>query len=189
MKSIFLLLFSISLLFSADLNSTIVNADTKYYNSLLNKISKEKKKSNELDLQKTLLLKLVAFSNQKNFKLKNTPVPINQDEYATLFTTYINRLSMIKELQVKLQITQGKSATLLSQIKKEKTALLTTQLFYTFYTKKYKEENEKLTILQKSLSDIKSLLISSLDDIFFNQEQILSDKIKLNQKLKKSQIQ
>ena len=183
MKFIFLLLLSINFLYSADLNTTIVNADTKYYDTLLEKITKQRNKTNESSLQKTLLLKILVFSNKGTFTVKKITNVRDQKEYMKLFNNYIDTLFTIKNLQLELQTMQEKSTTLLSQIKEQEKPLLTTQLFYTFYTKKYQKNNEKLLVLQKNLENIKSALIVSLNNIMFDKKQIYSDEIKIDNKI------
>jgi hypothetical protein len=175
---IFLFFFSASL-FAADINSSIVKGDSQYYKSLLQHISKYTDSQSEASLQKTLLLQLMS-EEKKSIENYNIPQFVStQQEYKKLFELYIKSLLSIKKLQQSIEANQAKIDTLAAQIKEQDKMLLTTQLFYAFYTKQQKIENLKVENINQALTKIKTSLINSLKEINFDKGVVLNNLKKL----------
>ena len=182
-----LLLFFARNIFAADINATIVDANSTYYKVLLQNIAKKTTDNEDLSLQKTLLSKLVKFSNQSVFKAKKIAPPQTQDAYATLFATYIEDLLQKERLEKNLEHNEDKADALKSQIEKQSKPLLTTQLFYAFYMKSIAADKKAIGLLSQELKAIKATFEAVLHTIPFqlskltNELQIIDKKIKITQ--------
>jgi len=186
MQYIVMFFLLLSPLFAADLNVTIVQGDAKVYQNLLTAVTKNHKNDNESNLQKTLLVKLLDISQQKPLTTeKNITLAVTQEEYLSLFNAYISTLLESAKMKADLAMNNAKIETLAIQIKKEQQPLLTTQLFYTFYTKKAQYEQQQLFVYKKQLLKIQDALVHSCSNIDFSlknvvlQETILDKKILL----------
>jgi small-conductance mechanosensitive channel len=177
-----LFLFSAEL-FSTDINSTIVDGNKTSYSAILKTISKTKKSSDEINLQKTLLEKLIKFSKQTSLKSDAVVLPEYQSQYLQLFSRYMQDLLQKEMLLQTLQRNNDKLATLKTQINTQTKPLLTTQLFYAFYTKSMNENKKRVTLLEKELSTIEKAFEKSLSNITFDIKRVKSNLRSINNKL------
>ena len=185
MKLLFsmMLFFYINSLWGADINSTILNAQSSFYQNLLKDITSSKVLNNEKSLQQTLLNKLVLFSQKQNYKEISVNRPKNADEYVKLFDTYIAKLFLKEELQKDIVADKEKLQTLSEQIAAQKKAFLTTQLFYAFYTKKFQQESLQIKVILEELAKIEALLVNASKDIDFSVSKSAQNQIKLDKEL------
>jgi len=169
-----------TLLFGADLNTTIVNGDKSTYVALYKQLLADKKRSDEVSLQKTLLNKLIKLSElQKPLPQKSVTLPNDRDAYLHLFNTYLDNAIQTQQLTLKLQNNSDKIKTLHSEIEKQKRATLTTELFYTLYTKEQHLIQMHIDQLKSRAKEIKKSLIKALPLIRFDTQAVQ----KLQQKL------
>jgi len=168
---VFLFLYTTEL-FSADVNASIVEGERGFYKTLLKTISKNSASQSEVNLEKTLLQKLMQEESKCDLKVDLSQYVDTQEAYRKLFLSYISNLETLKNLQKKIEANQAKRDTLLEQIHAQQKALLTTQLFYAFYLKKEKEERAQLQTIEKNLIDIQNVLIDSLKKITFDEKKI-----------------
>jgi len=188
MKKLQIILFIASLfisveLFCADINSTIVDGNKTSYTELLEKLSKTEKRSDEFNLQKTLLNKLINFSQKTTTSMHKVVLPTSQSQYLNLFTIYMQDLLEKESLLGELEHNQDKLKTLKIQITQQKKALLTTQLFYAFYTDTIQQNQNNLTRLKSELSAIERAFEKSLHNITFNIKSVHKKIKEIDKKL------
>ena len=183
---IFFLLFT-GALFASDINATIVDGNNTLYNALLKNVEKSSDDNEDLSLQKTLLVKLIKFQKNTPLKSEEFRIPSNQQEYSKLFTQYIEGLLQKERLLKNLKHNEEKLDTLESQIKSQTQPLLTTQLFYAFYTKSIARDRVAIQHLDEELSLIKSSFKKSLQTITFHISKIQNDLAMLDKKIKITQ--
>jgi small-conductance mechanosensitive channel len=177
-----LLLFSVEL-FSADINSTIVDGNKTSYSKILTTIAHTKKSSDEINLQKTLLEKLIKFSNQTAVKTEAITLPKQQSQYLNLFSRYMQDLLQKNMLLEQLQLNEDKLQTLKIQIEGQTKPLLTTQLFYAFYTKSMTLNKRRVSLLEEELSTIEAAFEKSLVNITFDLKNVKSKLKDIDKKL------
>ena len=174
MKFLFLssLFFALTQLFCADINTTIAKGDATLYRSLLQSIDTSSDSKSEANLQKTLLVQLMAKPKKAlpHFDIRKKVT--TQEEYRKRFELYIKNLLLLKALDQKIEANKQKQQALLQQIKSQQKPLLTTQLFYAFYLKKQKEESTVLQNLQEELKKLRSSLIDSVKRVVFEPDTI-----------------
>jgi small-conductance mechanosensitive channel len=178
--SLFLLSFTLN---AADINATILNGDIKVYQRLLDTLSKNRVVNDEINLQKTLLSKLIDASKKEHFRAKNLSVAKNQTQYINLFTYYIEILNSVNSVEKSLLADQAKKETLDEQLGDSEKNNLTTELFYTFYTKKSQNEALLLEEEKSLLPKIQELLITSLHTIEFDKKEIEKQSLFLSKKI------
>jgi len=165
-----------TLLYSADFNTTILHGNQQTYTALYQKLLKENRKSDEVNLQKTLLNKLIKLSQSPLPKEQNITTPANQNDYLNLFDTYIQTALQKEQLKTLLQISANKINTLNKQIKDENRTTLTEELFYTLYTKEQQQAQTKSEYLKTRLFHIQKMLITALGHITFDSKTIQKTK-------------
>jgi small-conductance mechanosensitive channel len=183
---IFFFLFSAEL-FSADINSTITDGNKTEYVGILKKISTNKSKGDEVNLQKTLLEKLIKFSNKSTQKSYTITTPKNQSQYSELFMRYMQDLLQKDTLLEDLQRNEEKLTTLKIQIEDQKTPLLTTQLFYAFYTKTINKSKSQLDSLNTELAAIEKAFENALQNVTFNLKNVHTLLQSINKKFTTTQ--
>jgi len=174
MKFLFLssLFFALTQLFCADINTTIAKGDAALYRSLLQSIDTLSDSKSEANLQKTLLVQLMAKPKKALPYFDIRKKVTTQEEYRRRFELYIKNLLLLKALDQKIEANKQKQQALLQQIKSQQKPLLTTQLFYAFYLKKQKEESTVLQNLQEELKKLRSSLIDSVKRVVFEPDTI-----------------
>lgn len=110
-----LILFIILYALSADLNTTLINADTKLYESFLSSLKKNNS-SAETKLQEALLYKLINISQSTPPKPISLSVPHNQQEYRSFIMQALNWLEQKDTIAKNLQDLEDKLATIHDQI-------------------------------------------------------------------------
>ena len=170
-------------LFSADINSTIVNGDRQLYETLLKNIAENKDSKSEVNLQKTLLMQLLAKPKKIETNFKVQKLVVSQDAYRKSFISYLENLLKLKKLQQKIVANKAKIDTLFLQIHKQEKADETTQLFYAFYLRKQKEENLRVSIIEKRLLNIQNVLVNSLKSLSFDEVAITASLQKIDSSL------
>ncbi|BCD61011.1 MULTISPECIES: mechanosensitive ion channel family protein [unclassified Nitratiruptor] len=175
MKQLILLCMMTLFLFGADINSTLVHADAKTYESLLATLKKSQIHNDETALQKALLYKII---NITKYPPKPPSFDIrvqNQEDFEQLVQKTIQFINESFEKKSTLQHLQQKQQTLKEEILGENnnSKLFTLQLQYTFYTKALrtlKEElNKRETIFGKQITP---LLLRSIQTISFDQNKL-----------------
>ena len=186
MKLSFLLsmvLFS-SILSAQDLNTTIINGNKQVYTSLYKDITRKDTNisTDEINLEKTLLKKLINFKDSKNIKTdRKIAQPTNQDEYIKVFDSYISSFLQLNKTKEGLNNTDDKLSTITEEIKDKNITSLTPQLFYALYSKEKSLYQNQLLSLTKNVNKYKDLLLNSFENIIFDLTKY-SDKLSTIQK-------
>jgi hypothetical protein len=133
--TILTLIFLQTLLFSFDINKTILNGDSKFYMEMQKKLDKNISQD-ELNLQKSLLIKLAELS--KPYKEQNLTIkyPTNEDEYLKGFQSYLNQTIKKSIALNDLKKAQNSLKIVANQIKSDSKFDLTKQLFMLFIRKR-----------------------------------------------------
>ena len=170
-------------LFSADLNTTLVNGDAKLYMTIYQKISSESNKSDEISLQKTLLEKLIKLSKTSSFKERNITIVSDKNSYLNLFNTYIQITKQKRKLEDTIQTNSNKITTLSNQIKEQNSTTLTEELFYALYSKEQQYAQRDLLKLKHYSNSIKEKLVEVSGKITFDVKMVQNRQNKIDKEL------
>jgi len=209
---VILTLLSFKVVSSADINATLIKADTKVYINWLKELKSENnttdKGSNntsidEITLQETLLERLISLS-KKDKTLKKIPsnVPSNEKEYRLRFGKYEGWLDkkakILKELEgVKARATLTKKRLdELIPTKNNHSKIITLQLQYAFYRRTELILKRDLNHYQLAIDATPKLFIKALKKIVLNSDNAIKQlkRIKksldsLNNKIQQLKIQ
>ncbi len=174
LKKIFFVFLLTTTLFAAELNTSFIHNDNNFYQKLLENLkSKESNSSDEINLEKTLLKKIIELSSKEpNFSIPTLTPAYSQEEYRKLFEKFLEKSMQKEHLQAAIAHNQERLQTLHNQIKEKNTTLLTSKLFYTLYYKQNQLFQKQLRFNQNLLKKIQKTLLSSLAHIKFNQTNI-----------------
>ena len=166
---LFILLILITFSFGADINKTLVDANSTYYKNLLQKIKDNN--STTLTINEALLHQIINLQKQKIHPF-NLPKEIKtQDEYKKLSTKLFFLINKKVQISQNIKSLQKKIKTVKSEIAKEmpnSKNLLTLQLQYAFYKKGLLLYNKKLSIYNSTIKKITNLISTSLKDIYID---------------------
>ncbi len=180
MKNLFILLLFTSFIFSADINKTIIDANSSYFKNLLSTISKESNLTNEDAIKKALIQQIIDLKKKKIEAFKLNSYIKSENEYKNLFIKYIKWSKKSAEIKNKIKILQTKRDITKKEISKATSKdknLLTLQLQLTFYTKGLELYNQKLKIYNNTINKAKMIMIDNINNIKI-------DDIKLNNNIK-----
>ena len=185
-----LILFIAFYALSADLNTTLIDADAKLYQSLLSNLKKNKS-SAEAKLQEALLYKLINISQSTPPKPFSLSVPRNQQEYKTLLIQTLNWLEQKDAIAKNLQDLEDKLATIHDQITQENntTSALTLQLQAAFYTKAKNLLSKKLSLYDNAINNAPSIFIKALHHLRLDANTITSNRQKIQKAIQDTQKQ
>ncbi len=164
MRFLLFILFSL-FVYSADLNTTIINGNEKVYNQLLAKIKKSKIKTDETILQETLLYKLINITKSHTLRPFRVQEPKNEKEYRQLASKIFDWIETNEQLQNSLENLQEKLEAIKDQINssdRNSTSLLTMQLQAAFYTKAKTLMQKRQALYEKAIQQGKQLLVQAL---------------------------
>ena len=181
-KFLLLLLYIISHLWAADINSTILDGNITIFNQLLQKVSKDDNRTDKTSLEKTLLEELIAPIPPST--IQEFQIATDIESYRNLFLYYLSDIKMADQLQKKLKESQKKIQTIESEIKQLDTkdpTLLSNELQDAYYHKKVKEYRSKLQTINDELKQLKQLIIQSLKNLNIDRT-ILHNSIKKKEK-------
>ena len=176
LKTILFLIISFSSisLSAADLNATLIEAKSKTFESLLQKIPAEGNLSAEQALEKTLLKKLI--SQKPVLHEESLPPQLNTEErYRKAFLQYLRNVREISELRAKREQNHLKILQIekrIHQLDNQAPDLLSLQLEDAFYHRNehfYREEIVRKKRFQEKLS---KRFIEDLPLVVFTPQQI-----------------
>jgi len=174
-----ILLFFLNFLLAADINSTLINADSKLYKTMLLEISAQKEQKPEYALEKTLLYALIKEDNSsKKPLLKELHFPKNSKEYRELFKKYIDNLEEITKTQKLIKDAQKKIKTIEHQITKlenNDSNVIILQLQDAYHKKKLEKYKKSISFYQNRMKKIATIIEKSLADFKFDIVKIKSD--------------
>ena len=195
-KILILLIFFVKILFSADLNSTLINeTNSTLYKNLIKSIDL---KSEEGRLQKALITKILKIDSDKIKPFKIAKVK-NQNDFINNFWDIIEALSNAKKFQENLSSLKDQLDSIkedISNLDANATNLLTLELEYAYYYKKYQKLKSDIQNIDNSYKSWIDSLLKNLKDIEFNANN-LNKKIKyldkkisyIDKKIKKLSIE
>ncbi len=173
LKLLLLFIVAHTLLIGADINKTIVSGNKDFYLKLEKTLDKNQPKD-VLDLQRTLLKKLVTLSsnlesNKTTIAGLITPPSItNQNEYKQLFVKYLNGIVQKDEYSKEILNSQKNLNSLKREISDANSSNLTKQLFYAFYKKNIDYLNHKISSLEKELETYQKSFTKAVSTIKFD---------------------
>ena len=174
-KLLFLISFIPHILFSADLNSTIVDGNATIYQGLLKNLDTDKNLTEEMSLEKTLLHKLLTLKEHNIYVPKKLAAAKNMDDYRNLFFYYLDDIEKITAFSEELRDSQKKAKNIASEIKKmaqHDKRLLSYQLQEAFYSKKVTFYQAAITDIKKEAEQLKELIAHSLQKISFDRRKL-----------------
>jgi len=183
-QTFFVIVLMHSMLFAADLNTTIIHGNSKLYHSLLQTLEKSLEADDESSLQKTLLIKLIQISdNNTTKKQEKITIPTDQKSYRELFSRYILDATEKAAAKKILETNSKKAEITAQQIRESNSTTLTMQLFYTLYDREKEEAQKKLTSLESELNHIAGTLTDSLARLSFDDNKIQKSKETLSREI------
>jgi len=176
-KIILFLLISLSSvysLFGADINTTLLTADKKTYQTLLHKIEKQKNLTAEQALEKTLLKKLISPETPK--KKYIIPKDIKTEkEYKQLFLHYLELVREMVALEKKMRRNIVKIELVKQQIHmavSNSISLLSLQLENAFYQQQVQQYQKRMIEQKKEKEILIHRFIEDLPAISFSFSEI-----------------
>jgi len=176
---LFLLL---SYLHAADINSTLVTANTQLYSNLLKKLRQSGAQDDQILLQEALLQKLISFPVAAPQKQQTFFLPKNRKEAKDLFIRWLDLLDKKSGLAQQQKSFRDKMATLQKQIRsiaRTDQSLLTYQLQYALYIKNERDIQKETNAILKQLSEIESLLFQAPKALILNQNKLTNEHQKI----------
>ncbi len=171
-------LLTFTMLWSADINTTLVNGNKVVYQKLLSTLSQENNNTSQTPLEKSLLKMLIDnFEQVEIFDQKQTP-PQNADAYKALFTQYIYDAIQVSALKNKLIQSQNKISAIEKEIRsfdKNNSKILTFELQDALYEKNRIFYKKQISLYQVRMQEISKLLVSSLKSITIESDSIVTD--------------
>ncbi len=171
---IFTLLFFSTFLFSADLNTTLVDANTSTYELLLKKMSNEKNATGDHSLEVMLLHKLIDTQYKKIPDIDLVPVR-NSLGYQKLFLSYLDNIYNIISLKKEVKKNTKKMDIIKTEIAHADHSdpqLFSLQLQTAFYQKQVHIYSQQLKHYNERNDRLSPLLIQSIKYIQFDQKSI-----------------
>lgn len=167
-----------SSLFSADVNRTIIDADSGFYQKILLDISNAKEQKPEYILEKTLLSALIKEGNETALVVsQNYTLPKNSDEFEKLFQKYIDNLKALATTQKQIDDAKEKIETIEQQIAKldsNNSSVNILQLQDALHHKKLQSYQKMLSVYTENMEKIQKLIKGSLSDMHFDRLKIKS---------------
>lgn len=190
MRIIFLLFFA-SFLLGADLNQTIIDANTSFYKELLNKLPHNKNTTDNTLLQRTILTTLIHNNNTKiKISAKSVENVHTLDAYKNLFATYLQNFIALQDLQDKLKNVNKNIATINEEINKsdsKNSLLLTSELQAAFYHKKQVHLKNAIVLLTNEQNALQRAMQASLNNFSIDKASINKKIIATKKQLLSSQ--
>lgn len=181
-RAIFLSLFFVATLFSADLNLSLADANSSVYKNLLNSIDA---KTPESKLQKTLISKILSIKNNETKSFNNEKIK-TQNDFLNSFFDIVKMVSRAKKDKndienIKEQLDDIKDQ--IASLDKNATNLITLQLEYAYYYKRYKYLKKEVENIEKSYKEWIKTLLSNLKKIDFDTKNQDSKIKTINKKI------
>ena len=174
-------MFLIATLLFAEVNLTQFS-DPGYLRQLIHSIDQNASKNEALLLQKTLALKILApMPKPKTISL---PSPTDQTSLTKTIQQGLDLFKKIEKTKRQIATIDEKITTLQKELQTSDPALqqtLALQLVY--HQKERKSLQSQLSIYQKTLEKLKSIISSSIDHIAFDPETIQKRLAKTNQEI------
>jgi len=171
-RSLLLIVLLEGLLWGAVPRQEIINGDAAFYQKMLTKLEQYQNKSDEADLQKTLLTRLLQLSRPATPESKAVTLPQNTEEYRDLFARLLKRITQKSKAQSDFLTNENRAQTVYTQIEDNNVSTLTEELFYTLYNKKKKRAAKRVKTLEAQIKEIEEKLTAALPHITFDEAQI-----------------
>ena len=167
-------LSSVSSLFGADINTTLLRADKKTYQTLLHKIEKQKNLTAEQALEKTLLKKLISPETPKEKYIIPKDIK-TEKEYKQLFLHYLELVREMVALEKKMRRNIVKIELVKQQIHmadSNSISLLSLQLENAFYQQQVQQYQKRMIEQKKEKEILIHRFIEDLPAISFSFSEI-----------------
>ncbi len=163
------LLMSLTLTWAADINATLIDANSTVYQKLLHTLSKDTNKTAEINLEKSLLEILVEAQKSTIKELNITQVK-DATTYRQLFQNYLDDAIELDTLNSALTQNSHKIKTIedeIANVDTNSSQLLSMELQDAFYHKKNTFYHQQITAYTKQMKQIKTLLLHTLASMDF----------------------
>jgi len=186
-RVIFFIIFSITLLIGADLNTTLINDENaSSYQNLLKNLKKD---TPEAKLQKTLIFKILNIKKEAILPIDPKKLKItDQKSFINTFLKIIKKSAKAKRFKETLSIIKEQLKDLkenISNADKNATNLLTMQLEYAYYYKKYEKLKKDIDFIENNYKIWLKNIAPNLDKLKFNTKNIDKNLKDLNKKIEK----
>ena len=186
MRFIFTFLIFFSLVFGADINDTLLKEQNlTIYKNLLKQI--ENSKSQESPLQKTLVLKILNIQKEgiKSLDLKNIKIS-SQKNFLETFLNIVNTYAKAQKYKLSLEAMKEQLKDIkedISALDQNATNLLTLQLEYAYYYKKYNKLKNDIQKVEENFKKWLDFIYPSISKIKFEIKNIKKEDKKLDKKI------
>ena len=163
------------MLFSADINTTILDAKPILYQKLLEQVSQNRHMTEDVLLERTLLQELISLKEVPLNAPKNFSTLYDTNGYHQLFLYYINNIETVIDLQHRLEKNLDKIETIetaVEQFDQNDTRLFSFELQDAYYHKKVALYQDAITTIHKRISDLTQEIEKSLGNITFDIQQL-----------------
>lgn len=182
----FLILFLI-FLNGADINTTLIKDEnvTVIYKNLLKDI--EKSKTPESALQKTLIIKILNVKKEGIEPVDLNKISIkNQKDFVDIFLKIIQKHALAQKYKIGLEAIKEQINDIkedISSLDQNATNLLTLQLEYAYYYKKYNELKKDIEYVEKNFKNWLNKIYPYLEKIEFSIKDIKKEDKYLDKKI------
>jgi len=186
LRFIFTFLIFFSLVFGADINDTLLKEQNlTIYKNLLKQI--ENSKSQESPLQKTLVLKILNIQKEgiKSLDLKNIKIS-SQKNFLETFLNIVNTYAKAQKYKLSLEAMKEQLKDIkedISALDQNATNLLTLQLEYAYYYKKYNKLKNDIQKVEENFKKWLDFIYPSISKIKFEIKNIKKEDKKLDKKI------
>ncbi len=175
-------LFSVTLLHSYDINTTIVDGNITIYKNLLREFNHDKNITANKSLEKSLLQILISAKKKRSNEIDiKIPVPKDSESYKKLFKNYLEKIKHISKIKNLLSQNSTKIEMIENEIEKlnnDKAKLLPLQLQDALYHQNRKLYKKQLDIDTRKIKKIAIILLNSLNNIKIDTKSIKKEIVK-----------
>jgi len=175
-RMIFFTILVLTGLFSAEINSTIVEGNATVYHRILKTLNKEQNKTEDTSLSILLTQQLLA-ADKPVQPGKTIAFPIKNDsDYRRLFIAYLQAIKQMSSVEEQLKKNHEKITTIESEInllEPNSTRLLPNELQDAYYHKSTQLLSRKQKQVQETLHQYRTLLLSKLRTVFIDRPKTL----------------
>ena len=160
---------NLTLSWAADINATLIDANSTVYQTLLHTLSKDTNKTAEINLEKSLL-EILLQPQKTMIRDLNLTQAKNVTTYRQLFQIYLDDALKLDTLRSALSQDNHKIETIeneIADLDNHSPQLFSMELQDAFYHKKSESLHQQIMAYTKQMQQIKSILLKSLSSIDF----------------------
>ena len=177
-KLLFLISTISSFLFSAKIDTKIVDGNMTVYQNLLKKLDQDKNITEEVSLEKTLLHELLTLKEHTLPSSNKITLAKDTDAYRNLFLYYLDDIENITSFQKNLHESRRKIEVIEAEIKEmgqNDSRLLSYELQDAYYHKKIRFYQDMVDRISHEMQQLTKTMKYSLKDLNFDHKKLKND--------------